>query len=89
MRGETILKYKQVHIILENYGEWVIQADGEVYFSDEETGAYWESDIAIFRDYTSDILYREFCEETCEDLEPMHYNTFKTLVEDTFRIFDL
>ncbi|URQ04138.1 hypothetical protein VIPECLOM01_00060 [Enterobacter phage vB_VIPECLOM01] len=83
------MKYNQFTITVLNYGDWVIRRDGTVYFSDEETGAYWESDIAIFRDYTPDILYREFCEETCEDLEPMHYNTFKTLIEDTFKVFDL
>jgi hypothetical protein len=35
------MKYNQFTITVLNYGDWVIRRDGTVYFSDEETGAYW------------------------------------------------
>lgn len=90
MCGEIILKYKQIHIVVESYGEWVIQADGEVYFSDEETGAYWESAIAIFRDYTNEILYKDFLEEVNEDMETqLPFSIFVELVADSFKVFEL
>lgn len=84
------MKYKQISIWVEDYGEWVIRNDGSIYFSDEFSGAYWESDIAIFRDYTSDILYKQFVEEVEEDTDDvMPFRTFEILVADSFKAFEL
>ena len=84
------MKYKQVQIVVENYGEWVIRDDGEVYFSDEFSGAYWESAIGIFRDYDNETLYKDFVEVVKEDMETvLPFKTFKTLISDSFKAFEL
>lgn len=89
MRKEIILKYKQITISVLGLGDWVIQHDGSVYFSDEETGAYWESSISIFRDYTDEMLYQDFIADIQEDMDTVPaFSTFKVLIEDSFKIYE-
>ncbi|AHJ86912.1 hypothetical protein STP4a_057 [Salmonella phage STP4-a] len=83
------MKYKQISIVLENYREWIIHNDGSVYFLNELTGACWESDIAIFRDYTNEILYEQFIEEVEDEENIIPFHLFASLVADSFTAFEL
>lgn len=84
------MKYNQVSLAIEGLGEWVVKNDGSVYFSDEETGAYWESSISIFRDYSDEMLYKDFIGEVWKDMDVVPgFEKFKEWVTDSFKVFEL
>lgn len=83
------MKYNKVTISLD-LGEWVIKNDGSVYFFNEETDAYWESSISIFRDYEDKILYEDFVIEIKDDMDIVPgFEKFKELIADSFKVFEL
>lgn len=83
------MKYNRFTISVLGLGDWIIQNDGSVYFSDEWSGAYWESSIAIFRDYPDTVLYEDFVADVQADMETIpHISTFRVLIADSLKIFE-